>query len=246
MGVETRTSSPPDNLKSEIISLRSTEGRKSILKLYCRAIVDGFTNLHLNSTSNSHTALSYDDKVLGYAIELLTLGLLYVEFTDAVKEGDGQHVHRCWKFMLPLFKMSGRTNYTIEAFTMLYSHAFLFSPRQAAQFLWCRFVNGKNIAMDLHMEHLNRVCKDALRGLGANKTPKAIQRVGKCVGVLKSMEGWPSLPARPVACIYASTSSGGPTWIIWRMSGQSMPSPKATVAITTLSVEFGDVKDANI
>ena len=61
-----------------------------------------------------------------------------------------------------------------------------------------------------------------------------------------AMEGWPSLPARPVACIYPSTFSGGPTWIIWRMSGQSMPSPKATVAITTLSVEFGDVKDANI
>ena len=115
IGVETQTSSPPDNLKPEIISLRSTEERKSILKLYCRAIVDGLTNLHLNSTSNSHTALSYDDKVLGYAIELLTLGLLYVEFTDAVKEGDGR-VHRCWKFMLPLFKVSGRTNYTIEAF----------------------------------------------------------------------------------------------------------------------------------
>ena len=84
------------------------------------------------------------------------------------------------------------TNYTIEAFTMLYSHAFLFSPCQADQLLWCRFVNttgrpGKNIAMDLHMEHLNRVCKDAIRSLGANKSPKAIQRIGKCISVLKSV-----------------------------------------------------------
>jgi hypothetical protein len=66
-----------------------------------------------------------------------------------------------------------------EAFTMLYNHAFLFSPRQADQLLWCCFINttgrrGKHTAMDLHMEHLNRVCKDALCGLGANKTPKAI------------------------------------------------------------------------
>jgi hypothetical protein len=38
--------------------------------------------------------------------------------------------------------------------------------------------------MDLHMEHLNRVCKDALCGLGANKTPKAIW---KCIRVLKSV-----------------------------------------------------------
>ena len=94
--------------------------------------------------------------------------------------------------MFPLFKVSGRTNYTIEAFTMLYSHAFFLSPRQADQLLWCRFVNatgwaGKNIAMDLHMEHLNRVCKDALCALGANKTPMAIQRIGKCIGVLKTV-----------------------------------------------------------
>ena len=126
MGVETRTSSPPDNLKREIILLQSTEERKSILKLYCHAIVDGFTNLHLNSTSNSHTALSYDDKVLGYAIELLTLGLLYVEFTDAVKEGDRQHVHHCWKFIIPLFKVSGLTNYIIKG--QCYTVMLFFSP----------------------------------------------------------------------------------------------------------------------
>ena len=46
---------------------------------------------------------------------------------------------------------------------------------------------GKNIPMDLHMEHLNSVCKDAICGLGANKTPNSIQRIGKCVGVLKSV-----------------------------------------------------------
>ena len=37
------------------------------------------------------------------------------------------------------------------------------------------------------MEHLNRICKDAISGLGANKTPAAIQRIGKCVGVLQSV-----------------------------------------------------------
>ena len=94
--------------------------------------------------------------------------------------------------MLPLFRASGRTNYAIKVFTMLYSHAFLLSPRQANQLLWCRFVNttgrpGKNIAMDLHMEHLNHVCKDALCGLGANKTPTAIQKIGKCISVVKTV-----------------------------------------------------------
>lgn len=126
LGVEKRTSSPPDHLKPENISSRSVGEHKAILQFYCRAIVDAFTNLQLNTnTSDSHTVLSYDDKVLGYAIEILTLGLFYVEYTDAIKKGDGQRVHHCWKFMLPLFRVSGRKNYTIEAFTMLFSHAFL-------------------------------------------------------------------------------------------------------------------------
>ena len=34
------------------------------------------------------------------------------------------------------------------------------------------------------MEHLNRVVNDAVNGLGANKTPKALVRVGKVVGTL--------------------------------------------------------------
>ena len=43
------------------------------------------------------------------------------------------------------------------------------------------------MAMDIHMEHLNRTCKDAICGLGAKKKPKAITRIGKCIGVLTSV-----------------------------------------------------------
>ena len=41
------------------------------------------------------------------------------------------------------------------------------------------------MAEDLHQEHLNRVVKDAIRGLGANKTEKAITRAGKALGTLE-------------------------------------------------------------
>ena len=34
------------------------------------------------------------------------------------------------------------------------------------------------------MEHLNRACKFAIAGLGANSTPQAITRIGKCIGPL--------------------------------------------------------------
>lgn len=57
----------------------------------------------------------------------------------------------------------------------------------AMQLKWSRTINvhgrpGKNIAADLHMEHLNRECKEALSGLGANITDHAVHRVGLCIG----------------------------------------------------------------
>ena len=52
---------------------------------------------------------------------------------------------------------------------MLYSYYYTLSPRQSQQLLWSRSVNmhgqqGRNVACDLHMEHLNRVCKEAIKG----------------------------------------------------------------------------------
>ena len=34
------------------------------------------------------------------------------------------------------------------------------------------------------MEHLNRIAKDAIKSLGANKTERAIKRVGKVIGII--------------------------------------------------------------
>jgi hypothetical protein len=88
-----------------------------------------------------------------------------------------------------MFVSSRRKNYAIESLHLLVQHDFVLPPRQAAELIWSRFVNvrgqqGTNIANDLHMEHLNRLVKDAIQGLGANKTEKAITRVGKVLRVL--------------------------------------------------------------
>ena len=45
---------------------------------------------------------------------------------------------------------------------------------------------GQNISADLHMEHLNRLLKDAMTHLGANKTPQAIVRASKALGWLET------------------------------------------------------------
>ena len=55
------------------------------------------------------------------------------------------------------------------------------------QLKWSRTVNvhgcrGKNISCDLHMEHMNRECKDPMHGLGANLNNASVERIGKCIG----------------------------------------------------------------
>ena len=37
------------------------------------------------------------------------------------------------------------------------------------------------------MEHLNRMCKLAVANLGASKTPNALERVGKSLGVIAKL-----------------------------------------------------------
>ena len=67
--------------------------------------------------------------------------------------------------------------------------AFGFISAKSQQLLYSRFVNvhrlsGRNIAADLHVEHLDRACKDAIKGLGANKT---ITGIGKAIGPLMTI-----------------------------------------------------------
>ena len=195
----------------------SAERKMQELSKITRAIVDRFVNLSVLSTDQSdtseptvgepqrqgkkkrgsrkkkkkttHTSTCESDGVYEYAREYLTLGLLYSEFKDAVKEGDGNRVVRCWRFFLLYFKASHRKNYSIEALNLLAQYNLLLPPRLAEQLKWSRFINvsgkpGHNIACDLHLEHINCACKFAIAGLGANTTPQAITRVGKCIGPL--------------------------------------------------------------
>ena len=115
-----------------------------------------------------------------------------MEFSDAIREGDGIRVLRCWKYMLPMFYTAGNRNYASEAANLLVQHFYTVSPRLSKQLLWSSFVNihglpGKNIPADLHMEHLNRIAKEAIRFQGANKTEKAIERIGRAIDTLFSV-----------------------------------------------------------
>ena len=134
---------------------------------------------------------SESDGIFQYAQEVLTLSLLHAEFVDAIKEGDGPRVITCWKFFLLIFKAANRSKYALEAATLLISLKVL-PERIQHQFLWCRFINSsghlaRNIPCDLHMEHLNRIAKDAL-GQHSAFNPKSVGRVGRCVGLFQNVK----------------------------------------------------------
>ena len=54
--------------------------------------------------------------MFNYQCDLMDHGLLYMNFIDAVAEGDGDRIIRCWNFLLlRFFCDQGSTKYTIEA-----------------------------------------------------------------------------------------------------------------------------------
>ena len=104
---------------------------------------------------------------------MLSLGLFYKECIDAVRESDGTRILRCWQYMLLIFRASNKIKYSLEAFNLLAQYHFIFSERMAHQLIWSRTINvhgkpGRNVPCDLHMEHLNKKCKQAVSHLGGN------------------------------------------------------------------------------
>ena len=57
----------------------------------------------------------------------MTLGLLYMEYCDSIKDCDGLRIIRCWRYMLLLFKMTNKRMYSIQASTLLLQYHFIFT-----------------------------------------------------------------------------------------------------------------------
>lgn len=112
------------------------EGQEKLKKLGMR-VVHKFINFSFNDTPSFSL-----DNVHNYSMHLLTIHCLYFEMRDAIKEGDGDRVLQCWKYLLPVFRNSGRKNYTIEAF-----HLLLPAP------LWTSRKTGRTTQMESFREH---------------------------------------------------------------------------------------------
>jgi len=175
-GMESLDDCPSHPMFNDFLDL-TTEQRTESFLVNVRTVVDKHFNF---TTSKSH------DSVLSYAEEVFSLGLFLMEFIDSVHEGDGNRILRCWRYMLLMFKASNKTKYSVEAFNALVQYHFVFNDKLRNQLLWSRTTNvhgkkGKNVPMDLHMEHLNRIFKDVVSSLGPNVVDSSLQRTGKAL-----------------------------------------------------------------
>ena len=132
------------------------------------------------------------DGIFDYACAVLNDGLLLLEFRDAIHEGDGERIARCWKLLILYFRVAGHTKYALEAFIFLAKVNGVASPRLQQQLLWSRLVNskggsGKNIPVNLYMEHLNRLLTDIIIGLGANISESSIVNASKSLNAIVSL-----------------------------------------------------------
>lgn len=75
--------------------------------------------------------------------------------------------------MMIYYKHAKHVNDTKEAFRMLANIYALGTPRLVHQLTWARVVNthrglGRNISLDLQMEHMNKKLKECVGSFGAN------------------------------------------------------------------------------
>ena len=91
-----------------------------------KAIVTNYVRLPRIAGEDAETC---DDHVYVYATELLSLGLLWHGFHDAIREADGDRILRCWKILLVVFNSSNSYNCAKEAANLLIQYHYVFSER---------------------------------------------------------------------------------------------------------------------
>lgn len=147
------------------------------------------TSLGDNKSDIKDSKLPQEDCVYNYACSVLSLGMVFKEFQDAIREGDGDREERIWKILLLLFKAKvknkgSRTKYAFESFKYLALLNSLLTPRMAHKLKWSKYINtsgghGKNIPCDLRVEHEVRQMKGLFSAIGGNLDQKNAARAVK-------------------------------------------------------------------
>ncbi|XP_065061936.1 uncharacterized protein LOC135688833 [Rhopilema esculentum] len=135
------------------------------------------------------------DDMLNYQLVLLEFGMLVQNFFDAIIEGDGERIVRCWEFFLPYLRCDGQgsTHYALEAFYLLCRVNALLTPKAAHELKWNRFFKNKNgpggkIPLNLSLEHHNKLIETLMQSLGPSGTNQhCLNRYIKAIRVNKDV-----------------------------------------------------------
>ena len=189
-GMNCMTDAPSKNQYDGFLPDASNEQKSKYLTQCVESMVSQFALHHAQPLSE--TSCASVDSVLDYACSVVGLGLMARNFSDASKEGDGDRLVRCWKFLMLHFKANGHTKYSVEAFNLLAQIYATLSPQMSHRLVYNRTCNvrggvGRNIALHLHNEHINRMFKDDLNTFRANISESSVSRCSQAIGPMSEM-----------------------------------------------------------
>ena len=104
LGMKALSDTPSEAVISDPPSvwMQLDKQRKEVLASACDKIVDRYINFAFHKVA---TPLS--DSVHENSRQLLSIGCFYLEFADAIREGDRLRVLQRCRYLLPIFKSSG-------------------------------------------------------------------------------------------------------------------------------------------
>ena len=156
---------------------------------YFNQVIGSFVDQYVFQTAPYVTP--EEDFKKNYALSMIYVTVLLLQLKDAAKEGDGERnlIHQ--KILLCLFKsVNAYSKYAKEMFVSIAQVECLLTPRLSEQFKWSHYVNwlggeGKNIEDDLSQEITNRIGKNLIQSMGANKTMDSISNIMKSASGIK-------------------------------------------------------------
>ena len=118
------------------------------------------------------------------------MNLLLRNINDSIREGDGERLMENYKVAMLYFKAYGHKNYALSLLKFFYT--IKYRSEQAHELLWEGFVNnkgfpGRNISLDLHLEHLNNFLKELLKNLRSNMNEQNAERISKALNNIKRL-----------------------------------------------------------
>ena len=122
------------------------------------------------------------DELYNYCSQFCVWALHILEMEDTAREADLDRLVANTKHSAAFFySHSKRSHYLKDCLDFVLKTQYLLSPQESLRVLEGAFVNphggrGKNIESDLKVEHTVRLRKELIRGLGANKSERAILR----------------------------------------------------------------------